>query len=51
MNHNDIREAVVRALCGIAPEVDPASLDVKAPLRDTLDLDSMDFLNFVIALH
>jgi acyl carrier protein len=46
-----IRDAVLRALHGIAPEADLASLDPVAPLRAQLDLDSIDFLNFAIALH
>jgi acyl carrier protein len=46
-----IRESVVAALCQVAPEIDPATLDPAAELRGTLDLDSMDFLNFVTALH
>lgn len=46
-----IRQAVLQALGQIAPEADLASLDPAKPFRDQLDLDSMDFLNFVIALH
>lgn len=45
-----IREAALRVLAGIAPEADLAALDPAAPLRETLDLDSMDFLNFVVGL-
>jgi acyl carrier protein len=45
-------EQLVRALLQrIRPEVDLAALPADAPLRDELDLDSMDFLNFVIALE
>jgi acyl carrier protein len=51
MSEHAIRHAVVEALRSVAPESDPASLDDAARLRDELDLDSMDFLNFVIALH
>jgi len=51
MNQTEIKSAVVAALKSVAPESDPASISEAAPLRDTLDLDSMDFLNFVIALH
>lgn len=50
MNQADIRKTVLQALVTIAPEVDPSSIDEKQPLRDTLDLDSMDFLRLVIAL-
>ena len=43
--------AIARALARIAPEADLAALDPDADLRETLDLDSMDFLNFVVGLH
>jgi acyl carrier protein len=36
---------------GIAPEVDVAALDAARDLRDQIDIDSRDFLNFVIGLH
>ncbi|MEI7782311.1 MAG: phosphopantetheine-binding protein [Planctomycetota bacterium] len=45
-----IREAVLKILGGIAPEADLAALDPEANLRRELDLDSMDFQNFVIRL-
>ena len=38
------------ALAGIAPEADLASVGQDEDLREALDLDSMDFSNFVIAL-
>lgn len=46
----DVRAAILRALHRVAPEVDPASLRPDVSLRDQIDLDSMDFLNFVIGL-
>jgi acyl carrier protein len=51
MTREQIREAVLRALGRIAPEVDPAQLKPKIRIRDQADLDSMDMLNFIIALH
>ena len=51
MNANDARALLARLLRGIAPEVDLASVDDDALLHDELDLDSMDFLNLVTALH
>lgn len=51
MTREEIRTAVLEALAGIAPEADPASLRPDRSLRDQLEIDSMDFLNFVIALH
>ncbi len=51
MTAADIHETIVEALTRIAPEVDPASIRPGTSFRDELDLDSMDFLNFVLALH
>ena len=51
MSENDIRSRVIKTLSGIVPELDPASLKPAVSLRDQLDIDSMDFLNFLIALH
>jgi acyl carrier protein len=46
-----VRDVVVAAIARVAPEVDSRTLRFDAPLRDQVDLDSMDFLNVVIALH
>jgi acyl carrier protein len=51
MSPEEIRTAVVAALTAVAPETDPAAIDPDQPLREQLDLDSMDFLNFVIRVH
>jgi len=51
MNEADIRDTVVDVLRGIAPEVEPTDLVAAQPLREQVDLDSMDWLNFLIALH
>ena len=45
------RLSALRVLAGIAPEAELEALDPNADLREALDLDSMDFLNFVIGLH
>ena len=50
MNSDDIRRTVVTALCDVAPEIEADKLDPKAELRSTLDLDSMDFLNFMVGM-
>jgi acyl carrier protein len=42
---------VVKALTSVAPEIDPSSLDPNEEFRQEFDLDSMDFLNFVIGVH
>jgi acyl carrier protein len=50
MNEQQIRTLAAEVLAGIAPEVDLATVDDTEDLREALDLDSMDFLNFVIGL-
>jgi acetyltransferase len=47
----DLRRFVVRTLQRIAPNVPVSSLDAAVPLRDQVDLDSIDWLNFVHALE
>jgi acyl carrier protein len=47
----EIRTTALRVLGEIAPEADLASLKPDVSFRDQLDIDSMDFLNFVIAMH
>ena len=48
---HDFRQTVLRILSDIAPEADVSALKPDVSFRDQLDLDSMDFLNFVLALH
>jgi acyl carrier protein len=51
MSDIDIRKVVQEELNNIAPEVDMAGVDPAADLREALDIDSMDFLNFITAIH
>ena len=51
MSADEIRQGVLRVLGEIAPEADLAALRQDVPLRDQLDIDSMDFLNFAIAVN
>jgi acyl carrier protein len=51
MTDAETRALILEVLGNIAPEADLASLQGEDDLRETLDLDSMDFLNVVIALH
>jgi len=46
-----LRQAVFDTLRRIAPEVAPSELEPGTPLRDQVDLDSMDWLNFLLGLH
>ena len=51
MRKDEIREAVFRILGQIAPEADLSQIKPDLRIRDQLDIDSMDLLNFVIGLH
>lgn len=44
-------ETVLSLLRAIAPELDPDTLAPERPLRQQVDLDSMDWLNFLVSLH
>lgn len=50
MEEEQIRTLAAQVLAGIAPEADLATVGNTEDLREALDLDSMDFLNFVIGL-
>ena len=45
-----IRQQVLAELKRIAPELEEGDLESGKPLRDQVDLDSMDWLNFLVAL-
>jgi len=51
MTEADIKTVIFEGLRKIAPESDPASLHPDQKIRETLDIDSFDFLSFLIALH
>ncbi len=51
MTDPQLRMLVTRVLHELRPEADIASIPPTGDLRDELDLDSMDFLNFVIGVH
>jgi acyl carrier protein len=46
----EVKNSVLQILGEIAPEADLTHLKSDVSFRDQLDIDSMDFLNFVIAL-
>lgn len=50
MTDTRIRALAAEALADIAPEADLARVGDDEDLREALDLDSMDFLNFIVAL-
>lgn len=51
MNQQQLLDAVFSTLKSIAPEVAENDIAADQPLRNQVDLDSMDWLNFLIGLH
>ena len=51
MNNAEIRTVVLATLKSIAPEIEEAELRPDRPLRNQVDLDSMDWLRFLVGLH
>ncbi len=51
MTEEEVRQLACELLSDIAPDTDPSALSGKEDIREALDIDSMDFLNFVIALN
>ncbi len=50
MNEAEIKAMVQEVLTQVAPNIDAAGLDPETAFRDQVEFDSLDFLNFVIAL-
>lgn len=51
MTRTDIKDLVIEIIADIDDEADFDNLDPDQPLRDQLDLDSMDFLDIVMELR
>ncbi|MFV0439315.1 MAG: acyl carrier protein [Desulfopila sp.] len=51
MTNDEIKDLILEIIEDIDDEADFASLDPDEPLRDQLDLDSMDFLDIVMELR
>ncbi len=51
MSPAEIKETILDILEGIAPDEDLSGLKDEVPLREQLELDSMDFLDIVMELR
>lgn len=51
MTEDDIKAAFLEELTSVAPDIDAADVGGDDHLQDDLELDSMDILNLVTALH
>jgi acyl carrier protein len=51
VNDDELRALILREVGNIAPEIDLDQIDPASNLREQVDLDSMDMLNLLIAIH
>ncbi len=51
MDPDALTRLVTDSLIAVAPEVDPGSLDPEVSFRDQFEIDSVDYLNFVLRLE
>ena len=51
MTDAEIEAVVLQALARVAPELDASTVQRDVRLRDQIDIDSIDFLNFMVELH
>jgi acyl carrier protein len=47
----ELHALVISVLTEVAPDVDPVAIDPDVDLAEQLDIDSMDFLNIVVAIN
>lgn len=51
MNRDAVKTAVKSIFHHIAPDIDFDALDLSRPLRDQVEMDSLDFYNVLVAIH
>ena len=51
MTETDFRAAFIEELIRVAPDIDPDTVGDDDHIQEDLELDSMDVLNLVAALH
>lgn len=51
MNKAEMKKTALDVLLEIVPDIEPATLDDKVSFRDQFEIDSVDYLNFVLALE
>lgn len=51
MTNEEVRQAVLDIITDIAPDEDVSEINDNKPLREQIELDSMDFLDIVLELR
>ena len=47
----NIREQIIKTILSVAPEIEFETVNPDLPLRDQVDIDSMDFINIIVGIH
>jgi acyl carrier protein len=50
MNKEELKEIIIQSLKQIAPDAEPSKLSPDDNIRETLNIDSFDFLQFIVLL-
>ncbi|TPE46225.1 acyl carrier protein [Pontibacter mangrovi] len=50
MTHEEIKQTLLQRLKSIAPDTEPGQLQPDDNIRQTLGIDSFDYLQFIVAL-
>jgi acyl carrier protein len=50
MNYEEVKAIVLKALAEIAPEINKDEIDLFAPLREQIEVDSFDFLRLEVTI-
>lgn len=51
MTDQELRDLITKTLFDIAPDLEGEIIDPGETFADQFEIDSMDFLNFIIGLH
>ena len=51
MTHQQVEDIVLDIISVVSPDADLSNVNSEEPLRDQLDMDSMDFLDIVMELR
>ncbi len=51
LTEDEIKKVVLELIGDIAPEADTEKINPEEPLRNQFDFDSVDFMNFAVALQ
>ena len=50
MDSDEVKRVILKELSNIAPEIESDEVPADQDMREALELDSMDFLNLIIAV-